>query len=328
MRMKQFEGHNMREALAKVKTELGANAVILSTTEIPSLDRAASGQKRVKVTAAIDEKEERFGKAYLSPQVQVGKAPQRLDRALSREALYQATTPREAAARQAVRTAASGGPWQELIESIQVQPPPWRSRGPRAVIVVGPSGVGKTVTAAKIAAQARFQHGCNAGLLCADTIRIGGVEQLASYARILDMPFTAIPENREIGGALRQLRGCSLVVVDTAGVNPRSEEDIGNAMKLTHAVQSRMSCETYLVVAASQSEDDQRASCAAFTKHSCIDGLIFTKIDEAQRPSSVVSTAVSAKLAVSFVAAGKQVLSDLIPAQPESIARLANYRAA
>jgi flagellar biosynthesis protein FlhF len=240
MKMRQFEGPDMRSALAKARRELGPDAVIVSTQEIPPLTKLGLGRSKVRVTAAIDDSPT----GLVSP---LRRAPAatgvgRLDKDLAALSLRNQIDSRTAVQRDAVRSviSANSADARALMADIKVLPPPWRNGGPRSVVLVGATGVGKTVTAAKIAAQARYHHGCTAGLLCADAVRIGSVEQLSSYARILQLPFAYANDDRSIDAALKQLRGCSLVVVDTAATNPRDEIELEANARLVRAVQSRL----------------------------------------------------------------------------------------
>jgi len=339
MKMKQYEAENLRDALAQARAELGPDAIVLSTQDLPPLTKMTGARQRIRITAAVDENPEglppansksRFGRSYLNNTED--DASQQLDEALGRlerhnqnhgQAHYQAQ-------QQATRIARDPqqNNFRSLIERITIHAPPWRENGPRVVVLVGASGVGKTVTAAKLAAQARHYHGVQTGLICADTQRIAAAEQLGAYANILELPFTALRSTNGIDKALKRLRGCSQIIVDTAGASPRDSEQISQVLSLQRAIQSRASTETLLVLSASQSIDDLIASSRRFSQQGLADALIFTKIDEAERLASIAETAVETSLPISLLSASKQVLGKLVPAQPEYLARLAYQQAA
>lgn len=352
MRMKQFEAANMRDALAKARAEFGPQAVILSTKEIPPLTKLGLGRSRVRVTAAMDDEDpKRYGHSFFqpvepkpsaalhqaagpdqgaaSPQAALQQQTVELDQALA--ALGRNVSAREdPRSGEALRMARDPErrDYATMISRIAVQAPPWRKNGPQVVVLLGASGVGKTITAAKIAAQAKHYHGVQAGLLCADGMRIGAAEQLGAYANILELPFAAVRSPQSIQKALRRLRGCSLIIVDTPAASPRDHEQMGQVLAIQTAVQSRANCENLIVLSASQREADQRASCNSFRVQGGADALIYTKIDEAEQLSCIADTTLASGLPISLLSASRQVLGKLIPAQPEYVARLAMHRAA
>ncbi|MFH1810671.1 MAG: hypothetical protein ABIJ09_18150 [Pseudomonadota bacterium] len=327
MRMKQIEASTLKEALAQAHRELGPSAVLLATQEVPPLSKLGLGRPRVRITVSIDEPADRFGKPYLDTSLH--RAAERLDRALQHPE-SPAEEARHQVARQALRApqALKGAQLRELLSRLHVLPPPWRKDGPRVVLVVGASGVGKTVTSAKLAAHARHFHRCSSGLISADAVRIAGHDQLSSYARILNIPFSAVETSAELERALHQLRSCRLIIVDTAGCNPMVASELGEAVQLQNALRSRAQVETHLVISATQGSDDQLACCDAFVQARAVDALLFTKIDETRQPAQVVHTAVRSGLPVSLLSASSQVLGRLQAAQPEFLARLSMHDAA
>ena len=265
----------------------------------------------------------------LSSQTALQQQTAELDQALASlgRSLPSRNDPRSTAALRAARDKGRSD-YAQMVSRIAVQAPPWRKNGPQVIMLMGASGVGKTITAAKIAAQAKHYHGVQAGLLCADGMRIGAAEQLGAYANILEVPFAAVRSPQSIHKALRRLRGCSLIIVDTPAASPRDPEQMSQVTAIQNAVQSRASSESLIVLSASQREDDQRASCQAFHAHGGADALIYTKIDVAEQLSCIADTTLASGLPISLLSASRQVLGKLIPAQPEYVARLALHRAA
>ena len=94
------------------------------------------------------------------------------------------------------------------------------------VALVGPTGVGKTTTVAKLAANFKLAHGARVGLVTVDTYRIAAVEQLKTYAEIIDLPLAVVNDPAEMARALDELGAVDLVFIDTAGRSPRDEVKI------------------------------------------------------------------------------------------------------
>jgi flagellar biosynthesis protein FlhF len=96
---------------------------------------------------------------------------------------------------------------------------------PRLIVLVGPTGAGKTTTLAKLANHPDAFGGRAVGLLCLDTYRVGAVEQIGIYAELSRVPLAVAYETADLERAMRRLRGCEVVLVDTAGRGPRAERD-------------------------------------------------------------------------------------------------------
>ena len=92
---------------------------------------------------------------------------------------------------------------------------------PYCIALVGPTGAGKTTTAAKLAVRRGMFGAARPGLLTIDTYRVGGMEQLATYAELADVPFEVVYEAREVAAAMKRLAGtCDVIIVDTPGRSP------------------------------------------------------------------------------------------------------------
>ena len=93
---------------------------------------------------------------------------------------------------------------------------------PYRIALVGPTGAGKTTTAAKLAVRRGLFGAGASGLLTLDTYRVGGMEQLATYAELADVPFEVVYDAREIDAAMKRLSSCDVVIIDTPGRSPAS----------------------------------------------------------------------------------------------------------
>lgn len=209
---------------------------------------------------------------------------------------------------------------REAVEScIQIAPPIAAVHGTRRVVaLVGPTGVGKTTTVAKLAANFKLAHGLKAGLVTVDTYRIAAVEQLRTYAEIIDLPLAVANTPGEMARAMDQLGDVDLVLIDTAGRSPRDEVKIRELADFLHAAQPD---EVHLVLAAVSGERSLRAAVDRFAVARA-DRLILTKLDEADGLGGVLGVLGQANRPVSYLTTGQAVPDDIEPAQRGRLARL------
>lgn len=176
------------------------------------------------------------------------------------------------------------------------------------IAIVGPTGVGKTTSIAKLAARFALRHGRDqVALISTDSFRIGAQEQLATFAQILDVPVHMITDEDDLSVVLGTLADKKLVLIDTAGVSQRAQ---GLARHL-HAISAgSVNIQMYLTLAANgQSgtldEVIREFGCVAF------DGCILTKVDEATSLGPAFSAIIRHQLPIGFLANGQKVPEDL-----------------
>lgn len=186
------------------------------------------------------------------------------------------------------------------------------------VALVGPTGVGKTTTVAKLAARFALRHGRrHVALVTTDSYRIGAHEQLRTYGRILGIPVQTAGDRDELQAVLNHARGRKLVLIDTAGV---SQRDLGLMERLSTLDLGDQRIRNYLVLSATGQRVLQREVISAFRKaglHNCI----ITKIDEASSLGGVLSVLVEHQLPAAYVGDGQQVPDDLHRARGEKLVR-------
>ncbi len=188
----------------------------------------------------------------------------------------------------------------------------------RVVALVGPTGVGKTTTIAKLAANFRLKEKRSVGLITVDTYRIAAVEQLRTYADIIDLPMQVVSTPREMRDAMRRLEGLDLVLMDTAGRSPRDEIKIQELKALlteagvheVHLVLSSVAGVRTLV------ETAERFAAVGTT------ALILTKLDEATGLGSLIPLVRGSRLPLSYVTNGQNVPDDIETAAPRRLTRL------
>lgn len=182
--------------------------------------------------------------------------------------------------------------------------------------LVGPTGVGKTTTIAKIAARCALKHGAkNVALITTDCYRIGGQEQLRTYARILGVPVRVARNHQELATALGDLLDRRFILIDTAGMNPR---DMRLTEKFAMLQQQTARIRTLLTLSATTQNSALNDMIAAFS-HLNLDGCILTKTDEAGSLGGAVSAMIRYQLPLAYVCNGQQVPEDLSLARPNSL---------
>lgn len=186
---------------------------------------------------------------------------------------------------------------------------------PRVIALVGPTGVGKTTTIAKLSAQCALVQKKRVGLITMDTYRIAAVEQLKSYGQIIGIPVEVVHNQADIGAALEKLSGCDLILIDTAGRSQKNVMQVGELKSLVEAAQ----CEVHLVLAASTRERDLLDQVTRFSG-ARVDSLLFTKLDETLTCGTLFNVAAQTGIAVSYLATGQKVPEDIEAASADGIA--------
>jgi flagellar biosynthesis protein FlhF len=182
---------------------------------------------------------------------------------------------------------------------------PWLHDGRQVVALVGPTGVGKTTTIAKLAARAVIEARRRIALVTLDTYRVGATEQLARYGEILGAPVLVARDRTELLRAAERVKDADLVLVDTAGRS--SPEDVARQATLARAIpRARV-----LLAVSAATGALQLASVAEQYRALGPDRLVFTKLDEAAGPGAVLSAAVRIGRPVACVADGQRVPEDL-----------------
>lgn len=206
------------------------------------------------------------------------------------------------------------------IESeVRLAPPIRTEPGRRRVVaLVGPTGVGKTTTIAKLAANFRLRDGIRMGLVTVDTYRIAAVEQLRTYAEIIDLPMKVVTSPQDMRRALDELAGLDLILIDTAGRSPRDELKI---QELKQMLGEADVDDVHLVMSLTASVRSIKMTCEQFKP---IDptALILTKLDEAAGMGSLLSVSREVSLPFSYLTTGQDVPEDIEPANASRIARL------
>jgi flagellar biosynthesis protein FlhF len=205
-----------------------------------------------------------------------------------------------------------------LKKAFQVNGPPKVStKGPTIWALVGPTGVGKTTTLAKLAATFALRHNLAVGMITVDTFRMAAAEQLKVYGRIMEVQTLVAATSEELTRAVKRLGGSDIILIDTVG---RSPEDEGNLEELKSILASVPGVYTHLVLACPTREADQDRIYNSFARFDP-QSLIFSKLDETGIYGSILNRVVRTGLPVSYLTTGQRVPDDLEEATREGLAR-------
>lgn len=223
-------------------------------------------------------------------------------------------------------------------------------------VFVGPTGVGKTTTLAKLAARLAWVEGRRIGLITLDTYRIAAVEQLRTYAEIMGIPLEVAFTPADLQACWRRLQGVDVVLVDTAGRSPRNSAQMrelsellqvqrevaasgsppasplepagpakaaeeGKALAAPPGAAAPRASRIFLVLSSTTSRADAELALEAFSDTG-FNALVFTKLDETRNYGLLAEVVRRARVPVAYVSDGQNVPDDLHPADPLSLARL------
>ena len=184
---------------------------------------------------------------------------------------------------------------------------------PYCIALVGPTGAGKTTTAAKLAVKQGIFGSARVGLITIDTYRVGGMEQLSTYAELAGVPFEVVYEANEIPATVKRLSMCDVIILDTPGRSPAATELTERWRSLLDAFQPD---EVHLVVPATLRADLALHAARAYNRtrtHVGSTHVLLTKLDEVPRETGVTDLALSLELPVRWITDGQDVPVDLKP---------------
>ena len=205
--------------------------------------------------------------------------------------------------------------FNRIASQISIAPEIRSFQGRRVVALIGPTGVGKTTTIAKLAANLRLRDNQRVGLITVDTYRIAAVEQLRAYADILDVPMEVVTTPREMRDAVARLSNVDIVLIDTAGRSPRDEIQI---QELRAMLSEARPDETHLVLS-SVSGGRQLTRLVDQFRSVNPSSLLLTKLDESEDYGHLLSVVCKSKLPLSYTTHGQNVPDDIQAADPLSL---------
>ncbi|RSK27044.1 flagellar biosynthesis protein FlhF [Bacillus sp. HMF5848] len=185
------------------------------------------------------------------------------------------------------------------------------------VNVVGPTGVGKTTTLAKIAAECVLRDQKKVAFITTDTYRIAAVDQLKTYAKILGIPLEICYNNEDFILAKNKFQHYDLILIDTAGRNYRNQQYVEDLKEILNFNEDM---ETYLVLSLSSRYEDMKAIIEQFSLIT-IDQLIFTKVDETTKYGPMLNMMIQYNKGIAYVTNGQNVPDDIMAASPSVITK-------
>jgi flagellar biosynthesis protein FlhF len=346
MKIKKFEAGSFREALAWVKKELGQEAVILSSEEIGGLNpkvevvAAIDQDETFQPSSWERESEPEWGgrpprpdkvslssspvtrtKALPAYQEQVLRELQNLRENLealrkkgyevslpeSKKNIYQYLRDRFIREDLALNLTEKAGCLKDLSGIIRDDlQTGWDCSEKKVVMLIGSTGVGKTTTAAKLCGQSIKQKK-KVGLISLDTFRIGAIEQIRIYSRILGVPLAVASSPEEVREGINKLKDRDLIIIDTTGRNPK-DQSYGNELKAVYALGIPM--ETHLLISGSSSEHFMTESLSHY-RNLPVNRIAFTKMDEAGGFGPVYNFSMQAGKPIAYLTTGQKVPADI-----------------
>ena len=355
MHIRTFRAASLQDALYEIRQQMGPDASVLHTRQVRDGWMGWLGRTYVEVTAGLRDASDQPGtvppdrksevdsrstlqaptetypaaggsalplplQAHREELLTIGVDLSTVDRWLSATTSFAANLGDSPSG-----TSATGTPWLEHLQrsvarELRIGSPIRTQPGDRRIVaLVGPTGVGKTTTVAKLAAGFRIEARRRVGLLTIDTFRIAAVQQLKAYAEIMDLPMEVVEKPDEMRPALQRLGDVDLVLIDTAGRSPRSDARIDQLVELLRSAQPD---ETHLVLSSTSSASAIESALRGFGPVRPT-AAILTKLDEAPHTagplSAIVATDCSDGIPLSYTTNGQQVPDDIATADAESL---------
>lgn len=188
--------------------------------------------------------------------------------------------------------------------------------GPRIVLFIGPTGVGKTTTIAKLAGKYCVEDKKKVALLTADTYRIAAAEQLRTYANILETPFRVIYTPEELQTAVKDYWDCDYIFIDTAGRSHQNTDQLEKMKEMVAALKRPESYQVFLVLSATTKYRDLQKIADCYGKIADFE-LIFTKLDETEAVGNLLNMKLYTDAPIAYVTCGQNVPDDMEAFNPQ-----------
>lgn len=349
MIIKRYIVNNMNEAMVKIRYELGSDAVIVSQRKLPAKGiKGLFKPRKIEVTAASDDHRAKAAdvtvpeetismqneilelksmlKEFLDSKESGSSnvnASKRITKNSVKQRLLERDIPPEILENICQEIAKENGDkkitakylekrlYTAFADMINV------SRGDEGRIqaLVGPTGVGKTTTIAKLASINKLYNNKKVGLVTLDTYRIGAVDQLKAYAEILDVPFGVVLSPKDIPSVKEKMADCDIIFIDTTG---RNSKNIMQLSEMKRYLQEFDVDITYLVLSMTTKHSDLKQIIENY-KVLDYNSMILTKSDETTLYGSLATAIYYGKTPVSYITTGQSVPEDIEEAEADKI---------
>ena len=193
-----------------------------------------------------------------------------------------------------------------------------KKNAPRIIALVGPTGVGKTTTTAKLAAMYALNRGNKVALVTMDIFRVGAVEQLKTYTKIMGIPLEVASAPKELERAVDRHSDCDLILIDTAG---RSHKDADKLEEMKGFLETTIQADIYLCLSATTKDRELEEILNRFSIFP-ISKVVFTKLDECESVGCIVNLLLKANLQIAYFTTGQRVPEDIEVATSVKLAEL------
>ncbi len=341
MRLKSFYAKSMTEAMQMVKDTLGEDAIIVATRE-------ENGGKVVRVTAAVEQEDnyiaehEAEAEEKRTPhfEVETGDAAdkgewlqyddeeneeaviERLTDAMLRHSVPDEITDQVISCATVIGLNSAGRALVAALEHLYSFRPIPQKPSETALMMVGPPGSGKTLATAKLAARS-VMAGHSVAVITTDTVRAGGIEQLAAFTKILRVDLKRATNASELRGQLEDVGGADHIYIDTGGMNPFDVEEMRDLARLA----ASGDVEPVLVLPAGMDADESGEIARVYATLG-VKSFLPTRLDIARRMGGLLAAAHHGSLLFSDASNTAKVADGLTPLSPERLAHLLMPQAA
>ncbi|MGI6307380.1 MAG: hypothetical protein ACOX1X_02015 [Dethiobacteria bacterium] len=353
MKVRRYYVQDMKEGMLRIREELGPEAIIIQSRKVRRKGlKGFFTPRQMEITAAVgnplppEPVEHSNGTAFQKIQEEIGELRLMINRLLTRDHAPEEIKEQERGELEnwrlqlqqqdifaelidefiaEINTSLAGEVQltkeiiglilrQKIRKKLKVAP----EKSAPVQVFVGPTGVGKTTTLAKLAARYAFYHGEKVGIITIDHYRIGAVEQLRIYADIASLSLEVAVSPGELSRALEKLSGCQRILIDTAG---RSTLNLTHIQELAGYLQNLPPAEIFMVISATTKARDLRLICENFDRIN-YNRLIFTKLDETNTYGALLNGIHLTGLPVIYLTTGQNVPDDLCLADVEKMSSL------
>ena len=332
----------MNEAMVRIRYELGSEAIIVSQRKIKQKGiLGAFKKKKIEVTAAADDRTKRIQETIVKKE-QIEKELSDLKSVVENLVNQKAKAKNTSATRsKSKQKLAENDIPIEIIEDINKRINEGKKISPKNLVLetrkiikemlrtcddsgskiqvlVGPTGVGKTTTIAKLAGLYSLYRNKKVGLITIDTYRIGAVEQLKTYAEILGVPFGVVISIKDIPQVLKKMSDCDIIFIDTTGRNSKNIMQISETKKFVELFKADR---VHLVLSMTTKQKDLKKIIQNY-KILKFNSLILTKVDETEVYGSILTSAYYSNVPISYVTTGQSVPEDIEEANNDKLINL------